>query len=462
MENLPNPFCKGLILILITLFLGCQSSFAAISFNIKNSNIPKTKILISGFKTDDVRMGDDVARILDQIKENLDSTQLFTVIVSDEEDQKYHKISSLVGEENNVSIDKIPNFAKYQSAKIDVLLVADIQFNELESKIEVKLRLWDILDERQLFGKYYSAINQRYKKMANMISNKIFENITGEVSGHFDTQIAYISESGSELRRVKRIAIMDFDGENRRYLTNGEELVLTPIFSKKPQEIFFLRYHNSRPQIFALDIKNRSISQLGRIRQTTLAPSVHPTNPDLILFSVVENGNSNIYEIDRYDNRATKLTNNPSISTTPSYSPDGKQIIFSSDRSGSEKIYVMNYDGTDLRRISNNGGSYSKPVWSPDGKLIAFTRISNNRFSIGIMTPDGKNERVVTSAYLVEGARWSPNGRYLIYSKKTSPYGKGSIPKLYMIDIVTEYERMLPISDNEGASDPDWGASWQK
>jgi TolB protein len=101
-------------------------------------------------------------------------------------------------------------------------------------------------------------------------------------------------------------------------------------------------------------------------------------------------------------------------------------------------------------------GSYSKPVWSPDGKLIAFTKSKGGKFYIGVMTPSGSGERLLTSSYLVEGARWSPSGRYLIFSRKSSPYGQSSVPRIYVVDVLTGFEVELPIPAGEGATDPDW------
>ena len=75
-----------------------------------------------------------------------------------------------------------------------------------------------------------------------------------------------------------------------------------------------------------------------------------------------------------------RITNHPSIDTSPSYSPDGKYITFNSDRSGYQQIYVMKNDGSDVKRISFGNGLYGTPVWSPRGDLIAFTKLHKENF----------------------------------------------------------------------------------
>ena len=154
-----------------------------------------------------------------------------------------------------------------------------------------------------------------------------------------------------------------------------------------------------------------------------------------------------------------RITRHDAIDTTPSYSPDGSKIVFSSDRSGRQQIYVIDNKDYSVKRLSNANASYSKPQWSLDGKHIAFTKFQNNKFYAGIMLSDGTNEKILAEGYLLEGVKWSPSSRYLIYSKKRGPYGAESIPRLFIVDIVTGFEYEVPTPNNEGALDPDWISS---
>ena len=450
-----------IVFFLLTFLTLSNQAFALVSFSVKNEEIPKTKILFFGFDSADPRLKSDSFAILERIRKNLKTTDLFEILKQDghlEISQSNNVVSASLNEnlvQENLSVESIPNFEKYTKAGIGAIVIG--QFNyDLSGNLEVRVRMWDVMDQRQLFGKFYTASKDNHRKVANIISNEIFKSISGESSGHFTSQILYISESGSAAKRIKKINLMDFDGENNRILTDGRDLVLTPIFSKRPNEIFYLRFYEDKSQIFSLDLRNLRSKKTGGFRGTTFAAAVHPKDQNLILLSAILEGNSDIYELNILSNSARRLTKSPSIDTTPTYSPDGKFITFASDRDSGQQIYVMDANGLSVARISFAGGSYSKPVWSPDGRLIAFTKIKGGQFYIGVIAPNGKGEKLLTSGYLVEGAKWSPNGRYLIYSKKKGAYGRDSMPRLFVIDVITGFEFEVPTPTGEGASDPDW------
>ena len=151
--------------------------------------------------------------------------------------------------------------------------------------------------------------------------------------------------------------------------------------------------------------------------------------------------------------KVTQLTNHPSIDTSPSYAPDGRRIVFESDRGGSQQLYVMDQNGGSPQRITFGDGRYANPVWSPRGDLIAFTRMYKGKFYIGVIRPDGSGQRLIATAYHVEGPSWAPNGRYLTYFKE-KPKGNSRSAKLYKIDLTGYNESQIPTPLD--GSDPAW------
>lgn len=466
---------------IVFLLFFSTNSYSQLYFEVSSKDNHKIKVQFSGFSDKDPNLDQDLKILYEQIVKNLNTTNLFDIVKADAKTNIINPSSYLdsnssfsveeyqqdaIAQEDSAiylapsvkpifSIESVPDFEGYSKQGIAAILIIQANY-DIGGNIEIRLRMWDIADRKQVFGKYYSSSSDNYQKLSNMISNEVYKALTGEKVGHFNSKILYISESGPVRKRVKKLALIDFAGKNKTFLTNGRNLVLTPIFSKKPYEIFYLSYKDELPQIFKLDLLNQTSVQVGGFEGTTYAASPHPKDENKVLLSAIFDGNSDIYEMDIANNKARRLTKHPSIDTTASYSPDGENIIFISDRSGKRKIYIMDKDGTSIRMLSIGSGNYSKPVYSPKGDMIAFTVLRNSRFYIATMTKDGNDERLLTSAYLAEGAKFSPNGRYLIYSKTRAPYGRLSIPKLFIIDIVSGYEYQLPSTPGEGMSDPDW------
>lgn len=320
-----------------------------------------------------------------------------------------------------------------------------------DGRLKVDFRLWDVINNEYLAGFSYSGSRDSWRRMAHYVSDAIYKRITGE-DGYFDTRIVYISESGPSNQRRKVLSIMDQDGANNQYLTDGNNLVLTPRFSPTSQEITYMSYINKRPRVYLFNIESGRQEVLGDFPGMTFAPRFSPDG-NRVIMSMAENGNTDIYTLDLRSRRQTRLTNSGGINTAPSYSPDGSQIAFESDRGGTQQIYIMDANGGGARRLTYGEGKYGTPVWSPRGDYIAFTRQAGGRFAIGVIKPDGKGERILTEAFHAEGPTWAPNGRVLAYFKET-PTGKGRSASLYTIDITGRNERRLGTPMD--ASDPAW------
>jgi TolB protein len=301
-----------------------------------------------------------------------------------------------------------------------------------------------------MIGEQFFANPQHSRRIAHQIADAIYERLTGE-KGYFDTRIVFVDESGPKNDRKKRLAIMDQDGANTRYLSDGRSIVLTPRFSPTRQEITYMSYESGEPQVYLLQIETGQRELVGKFPGMTFAPRFSPDGQKVIMSLLRDDGNSNIFAMDLRSRNTTRLTNESAIDTSPSYSPDGSRVVFTSDRGGQPQIYVMGADGSGQTRISFGGGSYSTPVWSPRGDLIAFTKQTGGEFQIGVMKTDGSGERILSSGFAQEGPTWAPNGRVLMFF--TQGAGVGG-PKLKTIDLTGRNEQSIP--SKNFASDPAW------
>jgi TolB protein len=351
------------------------------------------------------------------------------------------------------SLQVQPRFADWKAINAQALVQGRVEQTQ-DGHLRVEFRLWDVFSENQMVGQAYNAAPQGWRRIAHMISDAIYKRITGE-DGYFDTQIIYVAESGPQQKRIKRLAIMDQDSENHRFLTEGQDLVLTPRFSPNQREITYLSYFQNNPRVYVYHLDSGRRELLGDFPGMTFAPRFSPDGNKVVM-SMAQDGNTNIYEMDLRTRHNTRLTNDSSIDTGPSYAPDGSKITFESDRSGSQQIYVMNADGSGQTRISFGDGRYATPVWSPRGDLIAFTKYKGQEFYIGVMRPDGSGERLLAQGFLVEAPTWAPNGRVLAFWRQTpsDSSGRGGSVKLYSVDLTGNNERQI-VTPLDG-SDPAW------
>ena len=354
--------------------------------------------------------------------------------------------------EKITSFDVLPRFPDWKAINAQGLITGRVT-RQGDGRLKVEFRLWDVTSGQQLTGQQYFTTPDNWRRISHIVSDQVYERLTGE-KGYFDTRIVFIDETGGKERRVKRLAIMDQDGwqDSRRdsvkYLTRGEDLVLTPRFSPSTQEITYMSYGQSDPRVFLLNIETGQREIVGNFPGMSFSPRFSPTGQQVIM-SLQQGANSNLFVLDLQSKRTTRLTDTAAIDTAPCFAPDGGRICFESDRGGRPQIYVMGASGGAAQRVSFGEGSYSTPVWSPRGDFIAFTKQGGGQFSIGIMKPDGSGERLLTSGYHNEGPTFAPNGRVVMFFRD-----QGGGPSLYTIDVTGRNEQRIPTP--AFASDPAW------
>ena len=437
--------------IIIFLILLPSKSFSLIEVDITRGNLDPLPIAVSPLSIDEnsrqnfekilkkKNIGEEISKI---IEVNLKTSGLFNPLNKDAFLQA-PDIANLK-----------PRFEDWNLIKAQALITGKVSYTD--EKLRVEFRLWDVLAGKEMVALAFTTVPTNWRRVGHIITDKVYQRLTGE-KGYFDTRIIYVAEEGPKTKRIKKLAIMDQDGANNKFLTLGNELVLTPRFNPTSQMVTYLSYFRNLPRVYLLDIETGTQEVVGDFPGMTFAPRFSPDGKKIIM-SFAKDGNSEIYTMDLENRIVEKITNHPSIDTSPSFSPDGKFICFNSDRSGYQQIYVMKSNGSNVKRISFGKGLYGTPVWSPRGDLIAFTKLHKGKFYIGVMRTDGSGERLLTENFYQEAPSWSPNGRVLIFYRetKTDDKGKGFSAKLWSIDLTGYNERMVKTPTD--ASDPSWSS----
>lgn len=348
------------------------------------------------------------------------------------------------------SFDAAVSFPDWQAINAQALVVGAVSASG--DQIVVKFRLFDVYSGQQMGeGLQFVGTPATWRRMAHKVADAVYSRITGE-GPYFDSRVVFVSESGPKNQRVKRLAVMDYDGQNVAYLTDGSSIVLAPRFSPTGEQILFTSYASGFPAIYLMNAANLGVQPLAQLDGTmTFAPRFAPDGRTVV-FSLERGGNTDIYALDIGSGQVRQLTNAPSIETAPSFSPDGSQIVFESDRSGNQQLYIMSAGGGEPQRISSGAGRYGTPVWSPQGDYIAFTKQNAGRFHIGVMRTDGTEERLLTASFLDEGPTWAPNGRVIMFTRESA--GAGGQAALFSVDISGRNLRQVPTDGP--ASDPAW------
>jgi len=420
--------CRALIVLFATAF--ALPASASLQVDVNQGNVQPLPIAIPDFMGDP--QGANIAKV---VRADLERSGLFKPL-----DPK-----SFVEQIKNINV--APNFANWRVINAQGLVTGQASMQS-DGRLRADFRLWDIYGESQMLGLTYSTQPESWRRIAHLISDAIYERITGE-KGYFDTRIVFISETGPAMSRKKRLAVMDEDGANPIFLTKGDYLVLTPRFNPSAQMIGYMSYIAGKPRVYLFDLESGRQEMLGNFPNMTFSPRFSPDG-NKVAMTLESGGNSDIYVMDLRTRSSTRLTFDPAIDTSPSFSPDGRQICFESDRGGSQQIYVMNTDGSNQHRISFGGGKNGTPVWSPRGDLIAFTK-QGGGFHIGVMRPDGSGERIITNGWEDEGPTWAPNGRVLMFTR-TLQGGRGS--QIWSVDVTGRNERRVLTPG--AASDPAW------
>ncbi len=429
--SIPLPSRLAAVALILAAAFAATPALADITVDVNQAALQPLPIAIPTFSGGSVG-----AQISDVVSADLDRSGLFRPL----DPASFHQTPDV-----NVT----PDFNAWKAIAAQALLVGNA-VTDADGRLSVDFRLWDVYAGDQLVGTRLTATPDSWRTIAHEIADAVYEKLTGE-PGYFDTRVVFVAETGPRSHRVTRLEIMDQDGANPSYLTDGSTEVFGPRFSMRRQEITYMVLRPTGASIYLKNLDTGREEVLGRFPNMTMtmAPRFSPDDSKVI-FAADRNGATNIYVMDLASHQYRRLTYGLSIDTSPSYSPDGSRIVFNSDRDGTPELYVMNADGSNVHRLSFGPGRYTAPVWSPDGKLIAFVNQQGQVFSIGVMDPSGGNERTLVSSYFADDPTWAPNGRVLMFERKLAD----GASRLWTVDVTGHILKEAP--SPVAGSDPAW------
>ena len=209
-----------------------------------------------------------------------------------------------------------PTFAKWRGKGARSLVTGFVQ-SRSDGRLTVGCYVYDADKGRELARKGFVIGPKDWRRAAHKCSGLAYTAITG-APGMFDTMIAYVAESGVGDGRSRRIAVMDSDGYNHRYVTAGDAMVLTPQIGPKGSRLAYVSFAGGQPNIHLVDLASNQDRALFPNDAMTFAPRFSPDG-NKIAFSMMNGSNADIYVASSAGGRPQRLTTAPGVDTDPSF-----------------------------------------------------------------------------------------------------------------------------------------------
>ena len=318
----------------------------------------------------------------------------------------------------------------------------------------VDFQIWDPARCQRLVSKSYRGKLSDLDRLARRLADRVVLALTG-TRGVAETEIVFISTRTGNTE----VTVMNADGSDPRSATRGSLLKASPSWMPRGDAILYTVFPSRGMP--GLVVTSRGAVPPGPLKDLSprglplysglYSPAEGAGAGDLLVVSSID-GASEIFRTRPGGGKAKRLTKNPAIEVSPSWSPDGSQIAFVSDRSGAPQIYIMDRDGGNTRRVTFQGSYNTSPAWSPDGRWIAYETRVEGRIDIWLVDPTGQaNVPVVVHKRSDEGPSWSPDSRKLAFSSNRR--GRADV---YVVDLDGKNVRRLTRDVGENTQ-PSWG-----
>lgn len=324
----------------------------------------------------------------------------------------------------------VPDYVVWRRQDARALLAGQV-VAESGGLVEVRFRLYDIVQGKELFALKTSVRSQQMRAVAHHIAAVVHERMTGQRS-LYETKIAYVEQRGARYQ----LMLADFDGENAIPVMISNDPIISLAWSPDGKALAYVGFDRKKPIVYIRKLSEPLHAVLANYKGSNSAPAWSPDGRRLAL-ALTKDGPSQIYLINADGSGLRRLMNSPGIDTEPQFSPDGRQIYFTSDRGGNPQIYRISVDGGGgARRITFTGAYNVTPRVSPDGKTLVYISRNEGRFQLMSLDLASQQTQVLTDSAKNESPSFAPDGRTVLYV--TEDGGRGAL-SVVSTDLRTRY-----------------------
>ena len=304
-----------------------------------------------------------------------------------------------------------PAMSDWRGRGADALVAGSVT-RLADGRFDVRYRLWDVVQGRDLGGASFAVAAADLRLTAHQIADAIYEKLTGE-KGVFSTRIAYVTKAGPRYT----LWVADADGEGGQSALGSPEPIISPAWSPDGRELAYVSFESRKPVVYVQDVRSGKRRTLANFRGSNSAPAWSPDGRSLVV-TLSRDGGSQLYAIGRDGGEPRRLSSSGVIDTEATFSPDGKSIYFTSDRGGSPQIYRMPAAGGAAERVTF-GGSYNvSPAISPDGRSMVYIARDGGSFRVQLMDLATGSSRAISDTSDDESPSFAPNGRLVLYASR--------------------------------------------
>src|SRR6201987_5688744 len=101
--------------------------------------------------------------------------------------------------ERNPNPDLPGSFQNWKTINAQALVTGRMS-RQPDGRLAAQFRLWDVATGQQIEGQQYVTSPEYWRRISHIISDKIYEKLTGE-KGYFDSRVVFVDETGPSERR---------------------------------------------------------------------------------------------------------------------------------------------------------------------------------------------------------------------------------------------------------------------